>query len=56
VKDPTKLEVQNVDKNQSKHTRDISSISKSPEVTEKFQYCYASTSATTTPSVLSIVQ
>jgi len=56
VKDSTKLEVTTVDENQSKRTREISSVNKSPEVTEKAPHCYTSTSITTTPSVLSIVQ
>jgi len=56
LKDPAKLWITNRRRYQSKSTREISSANKSPEVIEKLLRCHTSTSDTTTPSVLSIVQ
>jgi len=40
VKDSTKLEVTNRRENQSKSTKEISSVNKYPDVTEKALHCY----------------
>jgi len=51
-----KYRYQTEDKNQSKRTRETSSVNKSADVTEKILQRYTSTSSTATPSVLSVVQ
>jgi len=40
VKYPTKLEVTNMDENQSESTGKITSVNKYPDVTEKVLHCF----------------
>jgi len=53
VKDPAKQE-QTIQENQSKRTREISSVNKSHDVTKKILHRYTSVSSTTTTSVRGI--